>query len=500
MSPFLDRLNEWVSHPLVIFALMAVFSLYYVLSKRSMALPKLPFGLFILYLAARLTWLIAGKIAPDGAITHWIYVAATILLAAAFVRLAYALLIEGGLKLFRRSPLPGITRDFILYACYAVVVLVVLRTHGGVNLAGLITTSAVLTAVIGLAAQNTLSGLFAGLALQLERNFNVGEWITFGDYTGEVIEISWQTTRLKTREGEVVAIPNVEITKAIFRNFSRPTRHHLARIDLGIHYDVPPNRVREVVLAVLTQHPRLLKAPAPEVRLVQFGDSAITYAAIFWVDDFADEPRIKAEMNQQLWYALRRNNITIPYPIRHLELAHVERRDRGRALEAQRADIIARLTTLSILAPLSDTERETLSQQALTVEGYGSGEDIVRQGEAGDSLYIILKGSCEVWIQTGGILKSIAVLQEGQYFGEMSLLTGAPRSATVRAKGDVSLLVIDKEDFRTVIATNPAVAGELAEVLAKRQAELAARAGERPAEDVSKGRLLTKIKAFFGVG
>jgi CRP-like cAMP-binding protein len=353
---------------------------------------------------------------------------------------------------------------------------------------------------VGFAAQTTLSGLISGLILQIERPFSIGDWIKFNDYTGRVVGINWKSTLLLTRDQVLVYIPNSQITNSSFSNYSRPDERLIARLSIGLEYGAPPNLVRRVILEVLNGHPKILKIPQPEVRLVEFGDFAITYEIRFWHTSYFGEPRIKADINNQLWYALRRHRINIPFPIRDVQFRHIEQRRQAEVqeLEKRTTEIQRLFAQIAVLSALSEDEQVQVAQRA-GIADYGEGEYIVRQGEPGDSLYIIRKGSCDVFIRGDGDReKKVAHIETGGFFGEMSLLTGEARNATVKAAEDTSVITVDKLVFSTIITANPNISVQLGEVLTRRQKELTA-AGTLTTAAPSSKNMIVKIKLFFGI-
>jgi small-conductance mechanosensitive channel len=479
---------------------IVILGSYAILVNRLKRIPAVPVGLLLAYLAFRL---LAEIIRDQGWAAEWaiwIHVGASVLLAWAIARMSFYLAIELPLKLRKHKELPNITRDLILIFCYAILLLIVLRMRSNINLASLITTSAVLTVVVGLAAQTNLSSLISGLTLQIERPFSLGDWIKFGDYTGRVVGINWKSTLLLTREQVLVYIPNSQITTSSFSNFSKPDERLIARLLIGLEYGVPPNFVRSVILEVVNAHPKILRSPHPEVRLVEFGDFAITYEIRFWHTSYVSEPKIKADINNQLWYALRRHRINIPFPIRDIHFKHIEQREQAKIQEPERrrAEIQYLFAQVAVLSALSEDEQVQVAQRAGMAD-YGEGEYIVRQGEPGDSLYIIRKGSCDVFIKGNGDReKKVAHIETGGFFGEMSLLTGEDHNATVQAAEDTSVITIDKLVFSAIILANPNIAVQLGEVLTKRQKELAA-AGSLTTAAPSSKNMIAKIKAFFGI-
>lgn len=491
IQPFI--LNQWV-----LLALICIVILYSVLSRRISKLPRIPLNLFLVYLLLRFIISLFGAHLPVNTI-KWTKAVSLIVLYCFFARIVFALTVETWFSIKKYSAFPKITRDFILFFCYAIIVFVVLRGHG-VNPVGLITTSAVLTAVIGLAAQNTLGNIFAGLALQIERPYSIGEWIKYGDQDGLVVGIGWKSTRLKTFDDEIVYVPNLDIAKTVLKNFSKPTRRHFMKISIGVDYDSAPNHVRSVLLSVLQEDKRVLQDPSPQVRLIDYGDFAITYQVRFAYEDYGTQPELRASIMNMFWYSLKRNGIKIPFPIRDTRLIHVERKFDTARLDDERKAARAELNSIPILAPLPSPARDAIIKD-MHIARYGGGETIVRQGEAGDSMYIVHSGLCEVFVQKGGDTPFlVATLAPPSFFGEMSLLTGEPRSATVRAKQDSVLFKIDKELFKSVLVADPSISESLAQVLVERQAKTAQTIDAQLGNiRVQTSSMLRKIKSFFSV-
>lgn len=480
---------------------VVLLSGYAILSKRLKKIPDIPIGLIIIYLITLIIASAARNIKWAAEWAQWIQLASVVILSWAVARLIFFLIIELPLRLRKKEELPNITRDLILLTCYAIFFVIVLRLKSNINLTGILTTSAVLTVVVGFAAQTTLSSLISGLMLQIERPFGLGDWIKLGEKYGRVVGITWKSTRLLTREKNLVYIPNAEITNTSFLNYSRPDRSLVSRIKIGIEYGAPPNTVKDVILQVLSQNPQVLKIPSPDIYLTEFGDFAITYEIRFYHNNFAKEPKIKSDINTQIWYALRRNDIKIPFPIRDVHHKHIERRFQAKKLDSQKIsfNIEGLLEHVPVLSALSAEIRTQIAERSKLAE-YGAGEFIVRQGDQGDSLYIIRTGSCGVYItKNGGHENKIAAIDSGEFFGEMSLLTGEPITATVRAMADTSVIIIDKENFSKILNDNPAMSIELGEILAKRQKELAEEAGRMITYSPSSVSMITKIKSFFGI-
>jgi small-conductance mechanosensitive channel/CRP-like cAMP-binding protein len=328
-----------------------------------------------------------------------------------------------------------------------------------------LTISAVGGVVVGFALQDTLGNLFAGLAIQTEKPFHVGHWVSVAGYEGRVAEITWRATRLHTKNGTTVVVPNNILSKEAITNFSEPTAPIRVQVEVGVSYGVPPNDVKQAMLAGLAEVPGILQDPRPEVLIGEFAASAITYRVRFWIDDFARDGLARDRVLTALYYILRRHGYEIPFP---MQIQYEREEETGRA-PGRTALLEGTVGGVDMLAPLSDAERATLvssSEERL----FGAGETIVHEGASGSSMFVICSGRVQVTI--GPTHQEVATLDAGNYFGEMSLLTGDPRTADVSAVVDCLLLEITADTFRRIFLANPQVVEKVAAVVEQRRAGL----------------------------
>ncbi len=357
----------------------------------------------------------------------------------------------------------------------------------------LVATSAVSAVVIGFALQDTLGNAFAGLALQSEKPFHVGHWIKVGDFEGRVAEVTWRATKLRTKTGNFVIVPNNIVSKEAIINFSEPA--HPARLDVevGVTYDAAPNKVKAVMMRALANAPSVLKAPAPDVRLRNFDGSSIAYRARFWVEDYEFDEEAQDEVRSAIYYAFLREGIEIPYPI---QVEYSKEPPVPLLTPAEeRAQLLA---GVDLFGALPEESRREIAESA-SMRLFADGEAIVRQGEPGQSMYVVGSGSVSVKLEPGG--REVATIERGGYFGEMSVLTGDPRTATVVARGDVQVIEIQADLFRRVGALNPVAVEQVALAAMTRRTELdAARAAsanaavaEAPATFVARMRRFLRL-------
>jgi small-conductance mechanosensitive channel/CRP-like cAMP-binding protein len=366
---------------------------------------------------------------------------------------------------------------------------------------GLLTASAIGTVIIGLALQETLQNFFAGISIVTEGIYAIGDWVVLDKDEGEVVEITRRTTRLRTRSGDLVTIPNRSIVGSRVRNLSRPTPLHAENLVVPAPYDVPPSRVRDALRAAMRDVPGALDNPAPALRLQKYGDSGIDYEVRFWLTDVARIPDIRSDANAAIWYHFARAGIAFPFPVRELRRAAAAAPP---STEQERARVRHRLESVPFFRSLPAPLLDGLAQGA-TSETFGVHERIVGQGEPGDSCYVIDAGTAEVTVREGDAERRVATLAAGDLFGEMSLLTGEPRSATVRTLSDVRLVRMGADSIRAALQASPDLAHALAEAAALRREGLhEARVGldtearARVADRTRKLSLL--IRRFFHLG
>ena len=349
---------------------------------------------------------------------------------------------------------PAIVQDTLLILLFGLVATLILRDR-------ILATTAVGAVVIGFALQDTLGNLFAGLAIQIDRPYRVGDWVTIGELEGSVSEITWRATKLVTKAGNFVVVPNSVMAKDPITNYSVPTRQMRLQVEVGTSYDVPPNVVKSVITEALKNASELSKTRPAEVRIADFGASAMVYRVWFWVDDYDPDDRAQDQVRSYIYYALKRNNITIPYPIQ-VEMDAEE----GGVVPVRTTVDADTLASAAFFSPLAAEERAALLAVARPVQ-YASGEAIVRQGQDAKSLFVVVRGEASVTL--AGTSGEVARLRKGDVFGEMSLLTGEARTATVTAATDCDLIEIDAEGFRSVVMANPSVLDHVASVTASRR-------------------------------
>jgi len=374
-----------------------------------------------------------------------------------------------------QTPVPIVVRDIGRWALSLVVSVFLIRYFfEGVNLDVLAVSSIVAGYILGNATKDSLGNLFSGLELNTDSPFHIGDWVTMGNHVGCIVDTTWRATRLKTKTNDYIVIPNAVIAREPVINYSRPTRDHGCIINVGVDYETPPNKARQTIMQVLDDMPTVLKQPPPLLMLTDYADFSINFKLRFFIADYAELDQIKSDVMYRLWYAFKREGITIPFPIQDIRI-----RERAAGEETARDKHIRQLQdllgNLDLFSSLSGDDLKRLAEQA-QIRVYGRCECLVREGELGDSFFLIREGVVKLTVaQADGRQTELASMTAGQFFGERSLLTGTKRSATVTAETDVVVAVVDKPVFAPILQANTKLVASLAAVLEQRDADRATR-------------------------
>jgi small-conductance mechanosensitive channel len=452
----------------------------------------------------------AGVFATRGeaAIAAGVHQVALLGFGLVLIRLAGLALFRALLPLVRVSP-PRILEDIVVIIGY-VIWAMVRMSYAGVDLSGLVATSAVITAVVAFAMQDTLGNILGGLALQLDNSLEIGDWVRFDDVSGRVVDIQWRYTAILTRNGEKVVVPNSQLMKSKFSV--------VADADLGVagwrrwiwfnvEYAVPPGRVIGVVEHAISDADiaNVAKTPPPSCVAMEFTPGSARYALRYWLIDPQDDDATDSAVRIHVFTALARAGWRIALPDQMLHLvkqsdAHLQRVHQHELDRRLRA-----LSGIELFVPLSDAERQTLAERLVDAP-FSAGDVMTHQGAFAHWLYIVASGEAAImWQAPDGQKRQIGVIPAGAVFGEMGLMTGAPRSTTVVATADVECYRLDKSGFEDIIRARPELAEAMSHILAERvrqigemQAQLR-REGSEPNHSGGHAAILTRIREFFGL-
>ena len=401
----------------------------------------------------------------------------------------------------RHTPIPHFLREVVGGIIFLIVLLFVLSYgyHAETQLKGLLAGSGVVAIIVGFAGQNLFAGIIGGISIQINKPYKVGDWLQVGERFAEVMEINWRSTRLRTNDNIYLDIPNNEMVSHQIINLHYPTEVHAMRIRVGVEYKNPPNLVKDALFHATSTADGVLAQPKVKVFLVDFADFAVTYEIKFYMGNHSRINEINDAVRTNIWYELKRQGITIPFPIRTLQL---ERRA-ARPVQEDYDEARTILRDEPLFECLSDAQIDNLVKEA-RLNYFGRGENVIKEGAEGDSMFVLLQGAARVWVSRNGTSIPIATLSAGDCFGEMSLLTGESRTATVQAESDCYVLEIGKPVMADVLRESPDCLERLSELLAKRKMEnegvlkeAASQAQNQKKEREYTASFLNRLRTFF---
>jgi small-conductance mechanosensitive channel/CRP-like cAMP-binding protein len=364
--------------------------------------------------------------------------------------------------------------------------------------------------VVGFALQNLILDTFSGLAIHLERPFSVGDWINvqtrMGTFIGRVEETNWRTTRLWNTDRNLIIIPNSFMTTTVVVNFSMPTAIARFELDFLLDFNVPTDRVLRVLQAALMSAVGPggpLAEPAPKVRIDSVSEEGIKYKLRYFLSPVETSPsKARNTILGKVMQHLHHSGISLTYPKRDVFVADMPWRQKD---WKNQKDQIRQVQRLALFKLLSEDDLEFLTSE-MKVEHYPRGHTIVSEKDEGSSMFILAEGMLEVLIaQEDKAPLKVAVLEPGDFFGEKSMLSGEPRSATVATTTESVVGEITKDAIGRLISRNPDVAQLLSLAVAQRQAEnnaMLIASGDSKESYVEKeaAHIFSSLKRFFKLG
>ncbi len=393
--------------------------------------------------------------------------------------------------------IPDIVRQLLIGAEVVAAGVLILWLVMGINLVALVALPTVAAAMVGVALKDTLTRFFSGI--ELGKIVKVGDWIAVLEREGMVTHIGMEHVTLFTRAHDVVSLPNDLVIQSGVTNYSRPTTTHFCNVYVDAAYRTPPEEVCATLLETAAAVSGVLPEPKATALVAAFNESSIQYRVKFPIGDFAQRDLIESTMRTYIWHAFSRKGIEIPFPqrvVQHISAA-------GHESQAETIErITSYLPTVDFLAMLDRKQIEVLAGGARW-ERYLPGERVVRQGDPGEVLYIIVAGKADVRLEQGGLVSTVTTLEPGKFFGEMSLLTGEPRSATVLAATDLSVIAVGKQALLEVIQEDRRLIERIGEVVARRQSATAAAKAQLSRDAAARSvvthtrSLVERIQSFF---
>jgi CRP-like cAMP-binding protein/small-conductance mechanosensitive channel len=412
------------------------------------------------------------------------------------VRLGTVLLFSVYFEGVRGVRIPGVYRGMVASALYFSALIAILHLRFGYALGDLLIAAAALALVAGIVFQGTIGSLLTGFVLSLQNSFREGDLIRLGDHEGRVVRVDWRTTTIRTDSNELVTLANRLLNDGALVNYSRPEPRYRGNVRILASTEARPHRVEAALADCASMVEGVLREPAPAVTYEGTDGRAAAYDIAFWVSERGEAAETASAIRKLAWYRLRRDGIaarslTGPEP------------DAGAPTSAPgkpAPSVSTYLEKVPLFAAIRPPELARLDSLAL-IELYGKGERLFRQGDPGDSLYIVKSGRIEIAmeVEQGSAVarRELAPVGPGGFFGEKSLLTGEPRSATATAAEESELIVIGHRAVQEVLLADPTTAERLSEIVAGR--EQADREAPAAAPPMARESILARIRSFFAL-
>jgi small-conductance mechanosensitive channel/CRP-like cAMP-binding protein len=396
-------------------------------------------------------------------------------IGAAVIRLLGLFVFRVVFAVLRIHP-PSILEEIIVVIAYFVWAM--LQVHGaGVPLGEIITTSALATAVLAFAMQDTLGNILGGLALQWDHSLKVGDWVRIGDVEGKIVDVKWRAISLETRNWETVVIPNSVMMKNQFKVLGERTNEPVEWrrwIWFSVDYSSPPDQIIKLAEQAVNDAGIALVArqPAPNCLLMDIEHSTARYALRYWLTDLAKDDPTDSMVRQHIYAAMNRRRIRPAMPRQHFYLTNKDESYQQHKHDVEISHVIELLSAIDLFQSFSAAELETLAQR-VEYRPYAATDVIFRQGDVDPYLYIITAGSVSVYVDDGSGEESCAFsLQPGEIFGEIGLMTGEPRAATVRADTALECYALGQRDFTDILLSRDSIIHEISAVVVSRQSAL----------------------------
>ena len=370
----------------------------------------------------------------------------------------------------REWPLPDLLEEILRAVLILALAFVVLKVELGLDIGPLLASTALVTAVLGFALQGVLGNLLAGMSLNLTRTVKQGDWVSLDGAEGRVKRTNWRETRISTVGGHELIVPNSRVAEAIVHNLNHPTPMRRHGIDIGASYSDAPDDVIAALEEAAAEVPEVQAKPVPEAILTSYEDYGINYRLRYWTRQYHRRDWVDAQVSRLIWYKFKRRGIEIPFPMSDkllndfMTVVYNQRK-----LEPETADLdaVARdLMAVGLFDNLLTDEDCARLAPLVRREAYTRGEILMRQDEPGDCFHILVSGRL-----AGAIDPDVAfTVEAGAVVGEMSLLTGEPRSATLTTETGCDILTFDRNAFVALLGLREEIPEKLADLAAERAA------------------------------
>lgn len=456
----------------------------------------------------------AEAITQSQKILRYIIQVAIWISAAHFInRFVNVVIWDGIVKNAVGAAVPRLLKDVLTIFLYIVAITGIASFVFDQPVTGFWATSGVASIVLGMALKNMILDVFIGLAINIDRPYRIGDWIEVHDVgangflRGQVMETNWRTTRLHTEDDSMVVLPNSMLGEKAVTNMWGTGPSSRFETTYCLDFSIPPERASRVLLAgvkAVIGDKGILPEPAPRVLIGGTNAMGTEYIVRFWMQEWGENVTLggaKSHINKSVLAHLNQAGITPAYPKQDLYYAEMPVRHLDSKSIEDRTKLLG---NAELFQPLEEGELRELASKMKQIS-FKNGDKLMKQGDTGNSMFILSEGLLHVFInssQNGNELK-VGQIIPGQFFGEMSLLTGEMRSATIVAATDVVAHEITKDNIQNLLSKREELFEMLSTVIAERKVrnseQLAAVSVEERIEQTQSiaNQIMDKMKSFF---
>jgi len=365
---------------------------------------------------------------------------------------------------------PKLLLDVMRVVIMALGIAIILSYVWGLELGKMMAAFGVGSIVLGLALQDTFSSLFSGFSLVSSRQFKEGDWLEVGEHAGKIINVTWRTVTLLNRDEDIIIIPNTDLAKGKFVNFTFPYPRHVERVNFDFSFDDAPYKVKQVLIQTAQDTPGILSDPQAQVALISYDEFSVRHEARFWIEDYADLPHIRDAFVSRVWYAAKRHGLT--FPTRAHEVFMQQPPDSER--EAQTNRVLGALQISALFDRLSGSELQSIAE-ASSIQPFATNEFIIHQGRSSENCFLLYSGTArERYEDRAGAEHLLNRLRPGDIFGFVGLVRGDANEISVRAEVDSEVIVLDGKTLHTILSDHSELSVVMEQMIDSRFRDLAA--------------------------
>ncbi|MEM7531865.1 MAG: mechanosensitive ion channel domain-containing protein [Chloroflexota bacterium] len=312
----------------------------------------------------------------------------------------------------------------------------------GFNLSNVTTAFGIGSAVIALALQGTAGGIASGLLVLADQPFQTGDWISIDGIDGRVVDVNWRTTRIVTKNQDMIIIPNAQIADTKITNYNRPSYLHRILVDIDVAFANTPTNTSNMLLRAVDATPGILSSPAPTVRVTRVDDPLMGYQIVAFIDDFAKREVIISELRSRIWYQTQRDDVSLPspaYDIFHWDGPTVQKE--GEVTQSHLAAMLKEIPTFN----LCDNESLEVLAKFSTTRLFRVDETILNTGLNNHEVCIIRQGRARVTTpNVDGAMIDVDELVTGDFVGLGDAVQSSTMPLVIEANTDCEVIIIQR--------------------------------------------------------